>query len=45
MGLVYIGVADEQETEVTEKRFGGDRERIRQWSTQQALDLVRRRLM
>jgi nicotinamide-nucleotide amidase len=45
VGLVYIGVADEQKTEVVEKRFGGDRERIRQWSTQQALDLVRRRLM
>jgi nicotinamide-nucleotide amidase len=45
VGLVYIAVADEQNTEVTEKRFGGDRERIRQWSTQQALDLVRRRLM
>jgi len=45
VGLVYIGVADDQATEVTEKRFGGDRERIRQWSTQQALDLVRRRLM
>ena len=45
VGLVYIGVADEQQTEVTEKRFGGDRERIRQWSSQQALDLIRRRLM
>jgi nicotinamide-nucleotide amidase len=45
VGLVYIGVADEQKTEVTERRFGGDRERIRLWSTQQALDLVRRRLM
>ena len=45
IGLVYIAVADEHHTEITEKRFGGDRERIRQWSTQQALDLVRRRLM
>jgi len=45
VGLVYIGVADENQTDVTEKRFGGDRERIRQWSTQQALDMVRRRLM
>ncbi|AXC10847.1 hypothetical protein ACPOL_1501 [Acidisarcina polymorpha] len=45
VGLVYIAVADDQQTEVVEKRFGGDRERIRQWSTQQALDLVRRRLM
>jgi len=47
VGLVYIAVADEQATEVTEKLWppGADRERIRQWSTQQALDLVRRRLM
>ncbi len=46
VGLVYIAVADEANpTEVLEKRLGGDRERIRHWSTQQALDLVRRRLM
>ncbi len=45
VGLVYIGIADDKETEVIEKHFGGDRERIRNWSTQQALDLVRRRLM
>jgi nicotinamide-nucleotide amidase len=45
VGLVYIGVADDNQTEVTERRFGGDRERIRQWSTQQALDMVRRSLM
>jgi nicotinamide-nucleotide amidase len=45
VGLVYIAVDDEKQTEVVEKRFGGDRDRIRQWSTQQALDMVRRRLM
>jgi nicotinamide-nucleotide amidase len=45
VGLVYIAVADENDTDIIEKRFGGDRERIRHWSTQQALDLVRRRLM
>jgi nicotinamide-nucleotide amidase len=45
VGLVYIAVADEAQTDVTEKRFGGDRERIRNWSTQQALDLIRRQLM
>src|SRR5271156_3708550 len=45
VGLVYIGVADEKHTEVIERRMGGDRERIRHWSTQQALDMVRRRLM
>jgi len=45
VGLVYIGVADEKHTEVVERRFGGDRDRVRHWSTQQALDLVRRQLM
>ncbi len=47
VGLVYIAVADEKHTEVIERRWPvqGDRERIRQWSTQQALDMVRRRLM
>ena len=45
VGLVYIAIDDEKHSEVIEKRFGGDRERIRQWSTQQALDTVRRWLM
>ena len=45
VGLVYIGVADEKDTDVKEYRFGGDRERIRTYASQQALDLVRRRLM
>ncbi len=45
VGLVYIAIDDEKHTEVIEKRFGGDRDRIRQWSTQQALDSVRRWLM
>jgi nicotinamide-nucleotide amidase len=45
VGLVYISVSDGKHTEVLEKRFGGDRERIRYWASQQALDMVRRRLM
>ena len=45
IGLVYIAIDDEKHTEVIEKRFGGDRDRIRQWSTQQALDSLRRWLM
>jgi nicotinamide-nucleotide amidase len=45
VGLVYIAVSDAQKTEVMERTFRGDRERVRQWSTQQALDLIRRRLM
>ena len=45
VGLVYIGVSDGKSTEVVEKKFTGDRSRIRQYASQQALDLVRRRLM
>ena len=45
VGLVYIAVSDAQKTESVERTFRGDRTRIRQWTTQQALDLVRRRLM
>ena len=44
VGLVYVGVTDGKQTEVVERRFGGDREHIRAWTSQQALDLVRRRL-
>jgi nicotinamide-nucleotide amidase len=45
VGLVYVAVADEKETEVVEKSLPGDRDRVRHWASQQALDLVRRRLM
>jgi nicotinamide-nucleotide amidase len=44
VGLVYIALSDDQKTEVVEKRFQGGRDHIRQYATQQALDLVRRRL-
>jgi nicotinamide-nucleotide amidase len=45
VGLVYLAVADAKDTQVSEKRFSGDRDRIRQHAAQQALDLVRRALM
>jgi nicotinamide-nucleotide amidase len=45
VGLVFTAVADGSNTEVKERKFPGDRERIRNWATQQALDMVRRRLM
>jgi nicotinamide-nucleotide amidase len=45
VGLVYIGLADSNGTEVLKRQFPGDRERIRTFATQQALDLLRRRLM
>ncbi len=44
VGRVYIALSDAQNTECTEKNFRGDRERVREFTTQQALDLVRRRL-
>jgi nicotinamide-nucleotide amidase len=45
VGLVYIAVSYGNKTESLECNFRGDRERVRQWASQQALDLVRRRLM
>ncbi len=45
VGLVYLSVSDGKKTEVVERRFGGDRDRIRHYASQTALDLVRRRLM
>ena len=45
VGLVYIAVTDGKDTEMMEKNFTGDRERVRAWASQQALDMVRRKLM
>ena len=45
VGLVYIAVSDAQKTDVLQRNFRGTRDRVRQWAAQQALDLVRRRLM
>ncbi len=45
VGLVYIALADPTRTEVMDRTFRGDRQRVREWATQQALDLIRRRLM
>jgi nicotinamide-nucleotide amidase len=45
VGLVYIAVSDAEKNEATERTFRGDRTRIREFATQQALDLIRRRLM
>ncbi len=45
VGLVFHALADGTNTEVVERKFPGDRDRIRQWATQQALDMVRRKLM
>jgi len=45
VGLVILALADGVKTEVLERKFPGDRERVRQWATQQALDMVRRKLI
>ncbi len=44
VGLVYIAVSDAQKNECVERTFRGDRDRVREWTTQLALDLIRRRL-
>ncbi len=44
VGLVYIALADERGTQVREFRFPGDRERVRHWASQAALEMIRRRL-
>jgi nicotinamide-nucleotide amidase len=44
VGLVFIGLADERGTQVREFRFPGNRERIRLWATQMALEMIRRRI-
>jgi nicotinamide-nucleotide amidase len=45
VGRVYIAVSDATTNESFERNFRGDRNRVREWASQQALDLVRRKLM
>jgi len=45
VGTVYVGIADAAGAHVVHRQFFGDRERIRIFSAQMALDLLRRRLM
>ena len=44
VGLVFHALANESGTDVVERNFFGDRKRIRWFASQQALDMVRRRL-
>jgi nicotinamide-nucleotide amidase len=44
VGLVYIGLADGEDTQVKQFNIPGDRDRVRLWATQHALELLRRRL-
>ena len=45
VGLVYIGLATPTATDVTQLNLMGDRERIRWWSSQHALELLRQALL
>lgn len=45
VGLVYVALTGEEGTQVVERNFPGDRKRIRQFATQQALEMIRRALI
>jgi nicotinamide-nucleotide amidase len=45
VGLVYHALAAEDGTQVEERKFPGDRKRVRWFASQMALDMVRRKLM
>jgi nicotinamide-nucleotide amidase len=45
VGLVFIAIADDKEAKAVERRFPGDRERVRLWASFTALDLLRRKLI
>ena len=45
VGLVFHALASGSGTEVIERKFPGDRKRIRWFASTQALDMIRRRLM
>lgn len=45
VGLVYIALAEEHETTVKELHITGDRERVRLWATQHALEMLRRHFL
>jgi len=45
VGLVFHALSNGGSTEVVERKFPGDRERVRWWASQQALDMLRRKLM
>lgn len=45
VGLIYHALASESGTEVVEKNFPGDRKRVRHFASQQALDMIRRKML
>ena len=44
LGLVYIALTDGEDTQVKEIHIPGDRDRVRLWATQHALEMLRRYL-
>jgi nicotinamide mononucleotide (NMN) deamidase PncC len=44
VGTVYIAIADDAGVYTEHRRFLGDRQRIRTFTVQMALDLLRRRI-
>ncbi len=45
IGRIYIGLADGQQTQTKEFNLTGNRDRIRYWATQHALELIRHHLL
>ena len=45
VGLVFHAISDEDGTDVVERHYPGDRQRVRRFASQQALDMIRRKLM
>jgi nicotinamide-nucleotide amidase len=45
VGTVYVGIADANGVRTAHRQFLGDRDRIRQFTTQMALDMLRRRIL
>ena len=45
VGLVYVALASAGGTEVKELHLTGDRQRIRFWASQHALEMIRRSLV
>jgi nicotinamide-nucleotide amidase len=45
VGTMYVGIADAAGTEVAHRQYLGDRQRVRTFVCQLALDLLRRRMM
>jgi len=45
VGLVYIGLADGEDTQVKQFQIPGDRERVRLWATMHAMEMLRHTLL